>query len=232
VDNTAWQFLAALVWEPFGTLWFIWMLPVFAVTVRLTRHFPALAVLAAAAALQIAPIHTGWLVVDEFASRFVYYYVGYLFAPAIFAAARVVAAHPWRAALALGAWAGLNGALVVTDVADWPLVSLTLGLAGAGAILVAATLLAKVPWSAALSFVGRNSIVVYLAFFLPMAASRTVLVNLGLLDTGTVGLLVTVAAVVGPLIIWWLAMKVGARFLFERPAWARIERPARLAPAE
>ena len=40
---------------------------------------------AAAAALEMAHISTGWTLIDEFASRFVYIYSGYLFANYVFA---------------------------------------------------------------------------------------------------------------------------------------------------
>src|SRR5438552_576872 len=47
-------------WEPFGTLWFIYLLPIFFVVTKLAHNarVPQVVVLAAAAALQIASIHT------------------------------------------------------------------------------------------------------------------------------------------------------------------------------
>ena len=60
---------------------------------------------------------------------------------------------------------------------------------------------------------------IYLAFFLPMAATRTLLLRTGLIhDIGTISLIVTVAGVVGALAIWRIALAAGANFLFERPA--------------
>ena len=100
---------------------------------------------------------------------------------------------------------------------EWPLVSLALGLAGAGAIIVMGTLLARMQWLNFLRYCGEHSIVIYLAFFLPMAATRTLLLRSGLFDIGTVSLIVTVAGVVGALAIWRLALALHANFLFERP---------------
>lgn len=71
--------------EPFGTLWFIYMLPIFFIVTKLGRGVPPLIIWLIAAALEIAPIHTGWTVIDEFAARFVYFYSGYILAPHIFA---------------------------------------------------------------------------------------------------------------------------------------------------
>src|SRR6202171_66288 len=84
--------------EPFGTLWFIYLLPVFFVVAKATRRMPPLAIWAVAALLEMAHIATGWTVIDEFGARFVYFYSGYLFAHHVFslsdrARARGRAAH-------------------------------------------------------------------------------------------------------------------------------------------
>src|SRR5438105_493203 len=65
--------------EPFGTLWFIYLLPIFFVVTKLTRNMPPLAIWAVAAALETAHVATGWTVIDEFCARFIYFYSGYLF---------------------------------------------------------------------------------------------------------------------------------------------------------
>ena len=51
---------------------------------RLLQRVPPLVVWLAAAALEIASIDTGWIVIDEFAARFVYFYTGYILAGPIF----------------------------------------------------------------------------------------------------------------------------------------------------
>jgi hypothetical protein len=80
----------------------------------------------AAAALEIAPIHTGWTVIDEFASRFVYFYTGYSLAPRIFALAQ----QRRRAERALAGWRiwGWSTAAGVQRLRRLPFVSLALGL--------------------------------------------------------------------------------------------------------
>ncbi len=218
-------FVLSLTVEPFGTLWFLWMLPVFALTVRLTRHIPLATVFAIAIALEIAPIATGFVAVDEFASRFVYFLAGYALAPAIFRFVGWVGAAPRLALAALLAWAALEAAAVYSGVAALPLVSLALGALGALAVVAAALLITALPRAGSLlCFVGANSLVIYLAFFLPMAASRVLLLKSGVItDIGTISLLVTIAGVTMPFAIWWTALRTGGRFLFERPHWARIE---------
>jgi hypothetical protein len=62
------------------------------------------------------------------------------------------------------------------------------------------------------------SIVIYLAFFLPMATTRTLLLRTGSIhDIGTMSLIVTIVGVLGALAIWRIALKARANFLFERP---------------
>lgn len=204
--------------EPFGTLWFIYLLPIFFVVTKLTRRLPPLAIWAVAASLEMAHVATGWTVIDEFCARFVYFYSGYLFADWVFALSNRARAHPVLSLAALMLWAIIDGGLVVLGASEWPLVSLMLGVAGACAIVTIATLLAKMCWLNFLRFCGEHSIVIYLAFFLPMATTRTVLLKTALIpDIGAVSLVVTVVGVAGALLIWRLALGLRANFLFERP---------------
>ena len=222
--------------EPFGTLWFIYLLPIFFIVSKLTRRVPPIIVWVIAAALEIAPIATGWTVIDEFAGRFVYFYTGYVLAPHIFRLARHVGdAAPARTAVALLSWVLLNGVLVFAGFADLPVLSLALGLLGAMAIVCIATRLAQSNVADCLRYCGKHSIVIYLAFFLPMAATRALLLKSGLIaDVGTIAVLVTLAGVIGSLLIYWLVRGTTLRFLFERPAafWLTAKSRAALQPAE
>ena len=207
--------------EPFGTLWFIYLLPMFfVVTKAVARHAAAGDLGSSRAALEMAHIATGWTVIDEFCARFVYFYSGYLFAAYVFAlvgpragasrAGRSPASRCGRSSMA--AWSTGRQRMAA-------------GLAGARAsparcaIVTMGTLLARMQWLNFLRYCGEHSIVIYLAFFLPMAATRTLLLKTGLIpDIGTISLIVTVVGVVGALAIWRLALRAGANFLFERPA--------------
>ena len=132
VAGVAWLYLETF-WEPFGTLWFIYLLPIFFVVTKLAHgwRIPVLAIWLVAAALEIAPIHTGWTIVDEFAGRFVYFYTGYILAQRIFTLASQVQAQPETALAGLVIWGLVNGVLVFGGYAGLPVVSLALGLAGA-----------------------------------------------------------------------------------------------------
>src|ERR1700694_5393221 len=104
--------------EPFGTLWFIYLLPVFFVVTKLTRRLPPLAIWAAAAALEMTHVATGWTVIDEFCARFVYFNSGYLFADYVFALSDRARARPALALAGLALWALVNGALVVSGLSE------------------------------------------------------------------------------------------------------------------
>ncbi len=220
--------------EPFGTLWFIYLLPVFFVVIKATRRLPAPAIWGVAALLESAQVQTGWTVIDEFCARFVYIYTGYLFAAEVFALSDRARARPTLALAALVIWAVLDGSLVYFGFSERPLISLTLGLCGACAIVTTGTLLARARWLKSLRFCGEHSIVIYLAFFLPMAATRTLLLHTGPIhDIGTISLIVTIAGIAGALAIWRLAHLAGADFLFERPAmfWIAPKKADRMLQA-
>ena len=112
--------------EPFGTLWFIYLLPIFFVVTKLTRGIPAMAIWVVAAALETAHVATGWTVIDEFCARFVYFYSGYLFAAYVFALSDRARAKPALALVGLALWALVNGGLVIVG-----LQRMAAGLAGA-----------------------------------------------------------------------------------------------------
>ena len=222
--------------EPFGTLWFIYLLPVFFVVTKAARRLPAPLIWSAAAVLEMSHISTGWTVIDEFCARFVYFYSGYLFAGYVFALSDRARARPGLALAGLVLWALIDGGMVASEFSEWPLISLALGLAGACAIVTSGTLLARMHWLTFLRYCGERSIVIYLAFFLPMAATRTLLLKTGIIhDIGTISLIVTIMGVAGALALWRIALKAGANFLFERPPafWIAPQKPqATLQAAE
>ena len=221
--------------EPFGTLWFIYLLPIFFVVTKATRRMPPLLIWILAALLETARINTGWTAIDEFGARFFYFYTGYLFADYVFTLSLRVRAHPKTAVAALALWALINGGFVFSGISEWPGISLLLGLCGAGAIVTSGTLLARQHWLNFLRYCGEHSIVIYLAFFLPMASMRSLLLKTAVIpDIGAISLVVTVTGIIGALGLWLAALKAGANFLFERPAafWIAPKKRTALQAAE
>jgi uncharacterized membrane protein YcfT len=211
-------YLLSLI-DPFGTLWFIYLLPVFFVFIKLTRRVPAPVIWLFGAALEIAHVNTGWMVPDEFAARFVYCYTGYIAARYVFAMAARAQDKPLLALAGLLAWDLVNGTLVYWHDEQLPFVSLALALAGACAVVTVSALMAMSDVFKPLRYFGKNSIVIYLAFFLPMAATRTLLLKTGVItDVGSMSVIVTAAGVLGALALYWPVRGTWGRFLFERPA--------------
>jgi uncharacterized membrane protein YcfT len=210
--------------DPYATLWFIYLLAVFFLVVKALHWAPPAAIFLSGAVLESLTVETGYVLFDEFAARFVYFYSGYLFASRIFAfAGRVASAPPAALVPALIAWAILNGWLVKEGAATLPIVSLALGFAGSAAVITAGVLLLRSRWASALRYCGENSIVIYLAFVLFMAPSRILLIKLGLItDPGLVALAVAAASVAGPLILFRITRVTPLRFLFIRPAMFRL----------
>jgi uncharacterized membrane protein YcfT len=234
--ETARQYAVSFI-DPFGTLWFIYLLPIFFVVTKLARQvgIPSWLMWLVAAGLEMTHLNTGWMVPDEFAARFVYFYTGYVIAPHIFKMAARAQAMPLIGMATLVAWAFVNATFVIMGWSEWPLVSLALGLIGAAAVVRASALMARSGVFHPLRYCGQHSIVIYLAFFLPMAATRTFLFKTGLVtDLGSMSLIVTAVGVIGPLVLFWLVRGTRLRFLFTRPALFRLKPQPRLAlqPAE
>ncbi len=231
-------YLVSLI-DPFGTLWFIYLLPIFFIFVKLAKRVPWPVIWLAGAALEISHLETGWMVPDEFAARFVYFYTGYIAARYIFALTARAQAYPLLALAGLCVWGVFNATIVHVGLAPLPFYSLGMGLIGAAAVATISSLLALHDVFRPLRYCGRNSIVVYLAFFLPMAATRAVLLKTGL-DVGTVSVLVTASGVICSLALFWAVSGNFMKFLFERPAmfWltpkpaAKVKPELMLQPAE
>ncbi|MEM9331572.1 MAG: acyltransferase family protein [Pseudomonadota bacterium] len=243
------KFGTALI-EPYGTLWFIYMLPVMFLVTRFLSNIHWLFVLSAAAVLEIWPLHTGYLLIDEFAARYVYFFVGYALAQPIFQLAAWARENYGKGLGYLGLWAIFNGIFTFTllpeglqgfaqynvnngpaNLSHLPFISLMLGAAGAVAVVCVCSILSRFRAAGFLRYLGQHSIVVYLAFFLPMVITREILFRFApWMDLGTMALIVLTVSVTGSVIAYEFTRITGwFRFLFERPAWAWIDRKGKSA---
>ena len=211
--------------EPFGTLWFIYLLAVFFIVVKATRQVPPVLIFAIGAGLEMLPIETGWLLIDEFCARFVYFFAGYWMAQRIFDFAFEVGLRSTAAIIAgLVIWAIANGVAVGLGWSHLPGVSLIMGFVGASAVVSTGVLLSKFRLADAIRYCGQNSIVIYLAFFLPMAVMRALLLKSPLAgQLSLVALIVTAFGVVCPVLLFWAVRGTRLSFLFRRPTWAKLE---------
>ncbi len=219
LEATAWAWVSGLV-QPWGTLWFIYMLALFFVVAKLLEAAPKALVWVAAAALYTAQPHTGSLIIDEFAARFVFFYTGYWAAPFIFQFASRVAQSPVAVvAGALAAWAAINWLLVAEGLAFMAGLSLWISYAGVAAVIALSVLLAPTSPGGALAYLGRNSIKVYLAFPLFMGPARVVALKLeAFIPDWGAALISTAAGVAGALVLAHVVQGTRFGFLFARPS--------------
>jgi peptidoglycan/LPS O-acetylase OafA/YrhL len=107
---------------------------------------------------------------------------------------------------------------VQADLAASPLTGLALGFAGAMAVIAGSALLARADALRGLRYAGRHSLSIYLAFFLPMAMTRMVLIRWGWIDNIDVAaLLITATAIALPLAFRAALIETPFGFLFLRP---------------
>jgi len=223
------MFLASFV-APFYMLWFIYLLPIFFVTTKLLRRAPALLVWVLAAVLHVAGVGGDIKVLDKFSQYYVFFYTGYVLAPHVFRFGAAVSVNSRVAALALLAWAAMEGYVAFVVQPSNPVALLLLGFLGAAAIITASAMLADRKVLAWLGYCGSKSLVVYLAFIIPLTLSRAVVMRQGVIeDVGTLSLIVTVASVFGALVLYWMTRNTRFRFLFERPDAFTLSRKPGLA---
>ena len=232
------QDLAWAIVEPYGVLWFIYLLAAFSAAAKLFHDTkaPRWAVWGFGAALQMAHIQTGSYLIDQFCAYFVYFYSGYVFAPLIFRLVDKALEHKALALVGLGIYAAVNFLLVFspgyavlpTEIqlgyAGLPGVRLTMAIAGSLALCVTAALITGLRFTAWLRWLGEHSIVVYLVFVLPMSFARIGLAKLGLIHDVTLSSFLVIVLAIGFSVgLYGLVQWTGrARFLFERPAWAYL----------
>jgi uncharacterized membrane protein YcfT len=239
--TTPLAFAEAYAWgfvQPFSSMWFIHLLPFLFVATRLIRGVPLALTIAAALALHVLAAAypagdiytmesglTGWVTLDGFAMYFVFFLLGFAFRDKVFALARLTQEYPLGALAILLTWAIGEEAAVKAGLTEIPGLTFVFGLAGACAVVVFASLLARTRWLPWLAYAGRNSLVIYLSFFLPMAITRVALVKSGLIENvGWLSLIVTAVAITTPLMLDAATRNTWLAFLFKRPAWAHLRR--------
>jgi uncharacterized membrane protein YcfT len=232
------EYLSMFVEPPSGPLWFIYVLALYFLAVRVLRKVPPVLVLAVAAGLEIAVTWGADMVwdiklADKFARYFVFFYGGHLLARHIFTAAAWAQEHRATSISALTAWAIVNQLLVSMQVTFLPGMQLLLGFVGAGGVMLAASQLARFDFMHWLRYLGQHSIVVYLGFVIPLGMMRRMVAQPPvMLDLGTLSFLVMAASIAGALLLYLALRKTPLRFLYERPAWAKLKPGKTPAPVQ
>jgi len=230
--------MAFAIVEPYGVLWFIYMLAVFSLAAKLAWQvkLPHWLVIAVAAFLQMSHIESQSYAVTQFAAYFVFFYLGYAGSAYVFRIIEAAARNPALAWTGLALWALVEAFLVFwpdghpaamemkMGLAAFPPLHLALAVAGAIALCTLGYLLMRMPYTDWLRWLGEHSLVVYLVFTLPMSAVRIIAMKTGIVTgTSELSILVLIVAVTTPVVLYLLVkrFKIG-EFLFERPGWAHI----------
>ena len=177
--------LGRIVIDPPAMLLIVCALPLSFVGVRLLRGLPILLVMPIAAALEIAHLSYGGLIPASFCRLFVYLYIGHVFAPEIRTLARYAVQNRTHALYGLIIGALLNAfAAFVTlpfvgvPLASLPFASLALGLCGAAATIVLASLLEVDFDTSALRWIGQRALGLYFAGFVLVEALQAAALKL------------------------------------------------------
>lgn len=211
--------------RPYSMLWFIYMLAIFFVVTKLLRKAPVPVVWIVAAAFHLLVKEAEFKVWEKFAQYYVFFYTGYVLSTYVFRYASIVESHRWQALAALGAWAVVNGLLVFGGYSHVMGVNLGMALAGSAAVIAVAVMLMRSPLGKVFAYCGAHSIVIYLAFYIPLAATSKILVSRRLIqDGGLLAILAMLGGVLGALAIYWLVRNSFLAFLFKRPKWVSIDR--------
>lgn len=210
--------------EPLGSLWFIYMLSVFFVVAKLLKSFPVWLVFISAALLHVAQIDSGWRVIDEFSSRFVFFYAGFAFAPYAFVMAQNLSAQKGACLITgLTIWAVLNSWLVTGEFAQILGMSLVLGFIGTGAVITTGVLLSKSWLGNPVRYLGSSTLIVFLSYFLFSVATRIILLKTGFIDdVSLIVIVASLAGIIGPVVAYFLVKNTPLAFLYERPEAFKI----------
>ena len=223
VWNVGMKDLLLIPVEPFGLMWFIYALAVFFIVMRLLRDVSKPVVYGFALILYFTQLDTGWTMPDEFARRFIFFVSGVYGAPYMFQLASWAQAHVRAGLLAGLALIAAVGGVVFTGLVDIRAFELAVGYAGAVGTILLVALLAARGLARPLSYVGERSLYVFLAFFLPMAATRIVALKLGVENGDLITLAAVIMAVGTPLIGYDLLKKTPLSFVFVRPDMFRLK---------
>jgi uncharacterized membrane protein YcfT len=224
--------------QPYGVLWFVYLLALFGLVTKLLYDsaVPAWVTLPVAIALQLWSPHSESYILTQFAAYFVFFYLGYLAAPAVLALVDRAQHNPAAASIGLVVWALVNGLLVFSPgyvvepvgmqmgLAALPGLHFVLAVIGTLALCVAAGLAVQFRFMAWLTWLGKHSLVVYLFFTIPMSLSRALALKSGIIaDIGIISTFVMVASIASSVILYGLIQLTGiGKFLFERPRWAHL----------
>jgi len=218
------QFASRLFGTPFAMLWFVMFLSIYFIVTRLTRHVPVWIMAPVAVLLMLFPAHTGQYHIDRFGVFFVYFYFGCMFSRQFFALADWASGHVRLSILGLLLWVVVNKVVVMSGWTEEHSIGLLVaGFVGISAVIVFSAISCTRRWGGWVTYLGRNSISVYLGFYVPMVLIVEAMLNSRWgHNLNIVGAVAVVGSAAVSVVVFELAKRCGLGFLYERPSWARL----------
>ena len=217
--------------EPFGLLWFIYSLAAYFTIMRFARDVRPAIMIFFALAFYFTRLDTGWTMPDEFARRFIFFVSGVYAAPYVFTLASWTMTHVTRGLLTGTAALAAVGGVIYTGAIDFRTVELATGFIGAAGTIMLVAILAKKGYAKPLTFIGARSLYIFLAFFLPMAATRVGMIKLGFENGDFITLVTFIMAIGMPVLAYEVTKDTILDFAFKRPSFFRLKPvPAAISP--
>lgn len=218
--------LLGLFVNPHGPHWFIYALPICFAIARAVRDVPVWIVLGVALVLALIAPATGWMVGDRVASRFVFFYAGFVFAGPVFALVDAARKLPKASWMLVGTWALLHMAVTLgTTLMSSTVAALIAGIVAVPVLCIFAGLVADRGSFDILALFGRKSLTIYLTFFVPIVVIRKILLMSPIpIEATTLTLLVALGSLLVCVLFDRLVRHTHFDFLLARPEWAHWPR--------
>lgn len=219
--------------QPPAMLWFIQILSFYFVVTRLLRIVPGWILFVGAAAMMALRIDTGLAPIDNFFHYYAFFLAGYLYAPRIFDLADWAATHRTWAWGLFALWVVGNTYVVWQGWSLLPVADMVVAFIGIAAVISLSSLVANHPWMQWLRYIGKNSIVVYLGFYLPLQWWLLAYAHFGVALSPNLLATATVVFSLAAALTWNLVVRGSfLSFLFRRPLWAHLVPPRSVLASE
>jgi uncharacterized membrane protein YcfT len=211
------------LYRPEAMLWFIQTLSFYFVLTRLLRFVPFYLLLLVALVMRLSEYHTGIYPIDWIGEFYFFFLCGVFFAKYFFSMADWATDNKKLAWALVAVWAVTNQYLVSTGWTEIPVILLCVGMVGISAVVLISSLINEYSWVQPFRYLGKNSIVVYLGFYLPMRWMASAYTHSETQwNSNVLGTVLVFGSIAAAVLIFKLTQGTALNFLFERPAWARL----------
>jgi fucose 4-O-acetylase-like acetyltransferase len=238
-DDTTFETLLAIPYEPFDQFWFLyallWMYPIYALTRRLGGRWSSLMFAAVSIALFVFPIRTELLALEMLSLHLLFFAAGALFSPFMIGERALPDLPVWATVLVTVAFVGsslyiythwLDASTGTASHGKYRIYYLYLGLLAGLATVGWAQWLSRRGLLGVFQVIGKYSLQVFVAHMFCVVGFRIVAQRVfRIADPYLIVIGCIAAGVAGPIVLAWVTERFGLPNLFElRPRQTR--RPA------